>query len=319
MQQSASYKMDLSKKIKQLCFDEGFDACGICEAKELTNQKENLQKWIDLEYNGTMKYMERNIDKRSNPALLFDNCKSIISLAINYFTPTIFTSENQYSISKYALGKDYHYIIKDKLHSIIKKITDTTGVESHRGFVDSAPVFERDLAVTAGLGWIGKNSCLILPKRGSFYFLAEIYTTLDLEFDAPFENNYCGNCTKCIDACPTNAIFEAGVVNSGKCISYLTIESKDIIPEELSKKYENQIFGCDICQNVCPWNIKFAHSPDYPAFSPSKDILNLSKTDWQTMSEDNFNDFFVKIKSPIARTGYEKMMENVKALKNNCH
>ncbi|MBS4013796.1 MAG: tRNA epoxyqueuosine(34) reductase QueG [Bacteroidetes bacterium] len=311
-----SNKVEISKKIKEFCFEAGFDAVGISQAKELNTSKENLSKWLENNYNASMQYMANNLDKRANPTLLFENCKSIISLAINYYTPITFNSKNQYAISKYALGKDYHFIIKEKLHSIIKHISELTGIETHRGFVDSAPVFERTLAVEAGLGWIGKNSCLIIPQKGSFYFLAEIYSTLELEYDNPFLENHCGNCSKCIEACPTKAIVAPGVIDSQKCISCLTIESKDDLPESIAQLANNQIFGCDICQDVCPHNLKFAKTSYGQHFKPIKQILNLNISDWEVMNENEFNCIFKKAQSPLARSGYGKIMRNIKAYKN---
>ncbi len=308
-------KKQISIEIKKLAFEHGFDFCGFAHVKKKTQEKNKLISSLDKEYFGSMNYMSNNIDKREDPRLLLENCTSVVSLAINYYNPFEFNPDNQYVVSKYALGKDYHFIIKEKLYSIISKLTELSGVNTHRVFVDSAPVFERAWAVEAGLGWTGKNSCLIIPKKGSFYFLAEIFTTLELEYDNAFEKNYCGSCTKCIDACPTNAIVANGVIDSGKCISYHTIESKENIPDEIKANLNACVFGCDICQDVCPWNIKFAKQSRQNSFPPTEEILDLSKSDWHEMSAEKFNRLFKKTKSPLARTGYKKIMLNVSALK----
>lgn len=317
MNLSEKEKKQITAEIKNFAKELGFDSCGIAPANELTIEKEHLNEWLENKYNANMHYMERNTEKRCNPRELIENSASVISLAINYYSEPSFNPDNQYFISKYALGKDYHFIIKDKLFFLIKRLSELTGINEHRVFVDSAPVFERPWAVKAGLGWIGKNSNLIIPKRGSFFFLAEVLTSLELIYDKPFEGNYCGSCTKCIDACPTNAIIDNGIVDSCKCISYQTIESKEEIPAEIQSKLNNYVFGCDICQDVCPYNIKFSKQPEKTHFPAHREILELKKLDWHNLTPEHFNKIFKKTKSPLARTGYNKIMQNVFSLKKS--
>ncbi len=303
----------ITEKIKQICLDEGFIKFGVAKATPLYMHKKKLQKWVANSYQASMNFMKRNQEKRENPGELLDNCNSVISLAINYYNEVTFDPQNQYVISKYALGKDYHYIIKDKLKRIIEKITELSGVNSHRGFVDSAPVFEKAWAVMSGIGWVGKNSCLIIPKMGSYFFLAEIFTTLELNYNSEFKNNYCGSCEKCVNSCPTKAIVNPGVIDSNRCISYLTIESKSDIPDNIKEKLNGKIFGCDTCQDVCPWNKRFSCPATDRNFLPDERIMKLTKKDWESMSEEDFESIFGKIKSPLARTGYNKIMMNIKA------
>ena len=299
----------LSETIKKIALEEGFDACGIAPAHKLQKQSKNLEHWLQSNYNGSMGYMANYQDKRDNPSLLFDNCKSVISLAINYFSEIQF-DQNQYIVSKYALGKDYHLIIKKKLKAIISKFRQIMPEGEFRAFVDTAPVLERDWAVLAGLGWIGKNTCFIMPGKGSFYFLAEVFATVELDYDKPFEKEHCGNCQKCINACPTKAIVKPGTIDARKCISYLTIESKEPIPAKFKESLSGRIWGCDICQDVCPWNKKFAKE-SLEVFTPSPAIVALTKNDWRNMTKEEYDNWFKNPKTAISRASYEKLKDNI--------
>ena len=253
-----------------------------------------------------MKYMENHFDKRLNPRLLVDGAKSVVSLLLNYYPPEKLP-EDSFQLSKYAYGQDYHFVIKDKLKSLLQYIQEAIGEVGGRAFVDSAPVLDKAWAKKSGLGWIGKNSNLITPQVGSFYFIAELIIDLELEYDGPIKD-YCGTCTKCIDACPTNAITEPYVVDGSKCISYFTIELKDKIPADVSGKFGNWIFGCDICQDVCPWN-RFAKPHQEPAFTLNPGLQHLSKEAWHEITEDVFREFFRK--SAVKRTGYTGLLRNI--------
>ena len=288
----------------------GFSSCGISKARFLSEEADNFEKWLTKGYQGSMSYLEKNIDKRLDPRLLVPGSKSIISLSYNYFPPKKLIEENNFIISKYAYGKDYHKVLKKKLKKLFASIREKIGKIEGRVFVDSAPIHERAWAKLSGLGWVGKNSLLINKNKGSYFFLAEIICDLELEYDEPVLNR-CGSCTRCIDACPTDAITEAQVIDAKKCISYLTIENKENIPEELSGSLTDSIFGCDICQDVCPWN-KRSTPHNEKEFLPNKELQKLKRKDWIELTEETFNKIFEG--SAVKRTKYNGLTRNIKAL-----
>ena len=289
----------------------GFSSCGISKARFLSEEANNFEKWLTKGYQGSMSYLEKNIDKRLDPRLLVPGSKSVISLSYNYFPPKKLIDENNFIISKYAYGKDYHKVLKKKLKKLFARIREKIGEIEGRVFVDSAPIHERAWAKLSGLGWVGKNSLLINKNKGSYFFLAEIICDLELEYDEPVLNR-CGSCTRCIDACPTDAITEAQVIDAKKCISYLTIENKDNIPEELRGSLSDSIFGCDICQDVCPWN-KRSTPHNEKEFLPNKELKKLKRKDWIELTEETFNKIFEG--SAVKRTKYKGLTRNIKALK----
>ena len=295
----------IKKEAKKL----GFSGCGISKARFLSEEAKNFEKWLSNGYQGSMSYLEKNIDKRLNPTLLVPGSKSVISLAFNYFPPKKLIDNNNFIISKYAYGRDYHKVLKKKLKKLFFLMREKIGNIEGRVFVDSAPIHERAWAKLSGLGWIGKNSLLINKNQGSFFFLAEIICDLELEYDEPVLNR-CGNCSRCIDACPTDAITKAQVINAKKCISYLTIENKDNIPEELNDSMNNSIFGCDICQDVCPWN-KNSKPHEEIEFLPKKNLRKLRKKDWVELTEETFDRIFEG--SAIKRTKYKGIKRNIRA------
>ena len=299
-----------SQLIKKLAKEIGFSSCGISKARFLKEEEKNFENWLKQGNQGTMSYLERNFDKRLNPQKLVPGSKSVISLTFNYFPPRKILKKNSFIISKYAYGKDYHFVIKKKLKTLFSLIKEKIGNIEGRVFVDSAPIHERAWAKISGLGWIGKNSLLLNKKMGSYFFLAEIICDLELEYDTPV-TDHCGTCTKCIDACPTNAITQAQVIDANKCISYLTIENKNEIPPELSKSFNNYIFGCDICQDVCPWN-KFSKPHDEKEFLPNDEVSNFSNKDWEELTHDTFNRIFKN--SAIKRTRFVGLKRNIKAV-----
>ena len=295
----------IKKEAKKL----GFSGCGISKARFLSEEAKNFEKWLSNGYQGSMSYLEKNIDKRLNPTILVPGSKSVISLAFNYFPPKKLIDNNNFIISKYAYGKDYHKVLKKKLKKLFFLMREKIGNIEGRVFVDSAPIHERAWAKLSGLGWIGKNSLLINKNQGSFFFLAEIICDLELEYDEPVLNR-CGNCSRCIDACPTGAITKAQVINAKKCISYLTIENKDNIPKELNDSMNNSIFGCDICQDVCPWN-KNSKPHEEIEFLPKKNLRKLRKKDWVELTEETFDRIFEG--SAIKRTKYKGLKRNIRA------
>ena len=301
----------ISKSIKTEALHLGFSSCGIAKAAFLEEEAPRLEKWLKNGYQGQMYYMENHFDKRLDPRKLVPGAKSIISLQYNYF-PSKNQDTSSYQISKYAYGEDYHPVIKDKLYQLFQFIRDNMGDVYGRVFVDSAPVLERTWAKKSGLGWIGKHSLLITKQKGSFFFLAEIILDLTLEYDQEFKTDHCGNCTKCIDACPTEAILLNNTIDGSKCISYFTIELKDEIPVSVKGKFKNWMFGCDICQDVCPWN-RFSIAHSEPKFIPHPDLLNMSKKDWEEITEDIFKRIFKK--SAIKRTKYKGLTRNITFLK----
>ncbi|PTQ93636.1 epoxyqueuosine reductase [Mucilaginibacter yixingensis] len=289
----------------------GFLHCGIAKAGFLEEEAPRLEAWLNNNMNGQMQYMENYFDKRLDPRLLVDGAKSVISLALNYYTDNKQVDASSPKISKYAYGIDYHTVIKDKLKHLLNFIRENIGEVDGRAFVDSAPVLDKAWAKKAGLGWVGKNSNLINKQAGSFFFLAELIVDLELEYDVAPTADHCGTCTRCIDACPTDAIVGPYVVDGSKCISYLTIELKDEIPAEFKDKMDSWMFGCDVCQDVCPWN-KFSVIHSEPAFNPHPDLLNLTQNDWQDISEEVYQKLFKG--SAVKRTKFAGLKRNIKFL-----
>ena len=286
----------------------GFDYVGVSRAEYMEPEAARLEDWLDQGYHGRMAYMENHFDKRVDPTKLVPGAKSVISLMYNYSTETA-QREGVPKISRYAYGEDYHHVIKGKLHSLLESLCAQIGEIHGRCFVDSAPVLERDWARRSGLGWVGKNTLLIHPKAGSYFFLAELIVDVEFAYDNPIRD-HCGTCRKCIDACPTEAIDHNGYVMDGsKCISYLTIELRDEIPEEFSGKMENWVFGCDICQEVCPWN-RFSSPHQEPAFEASDQLLEMTEGEWKEMTKEVFTKLFKD--SPVKRTGYNGLKRNLK-------
>lgn len=303
------HQTDLTKRIKLKAQELGFLSCGISKAGFLETEAPHLENWLKKSHHGKMSYMENHFDKRLNPTLLVDNAKSVISVLLNYFPAQDLFENAEFKISKYAYGKDYHLVLKEKLELLLQEIILISGNVNARIFTDSAPVLEKAWAEKSGLGWIGKNANLISTKVGSFYFIGEIILDLPLDYDAP-ALDHCGSCTRCLDACPTQAIIKPYVVDGSKCISYLTIELKDeIIPLEFEGKMENWIFGCDICQEVCPWN-RFSLPTQEPSFTPIVPILS---EDLKKITSDNFNTVFKF--SPIKRTKFKGLKRNIDFLK----
>lgn len=308
MQQKQAY----SQQIKTWAKDLGFLFCGIAKADFLEDEAPRLETWLNRGMHGEMGYMENYFDKRLDPRLLVDGAKSVISLGLNYYTDNSQADPSSPKISKYAYGTDYHHVIKGKLKELLKLINEHIGEVGGRAFVDSAPVLDKAWAKKAGLGWVGKNSNLINQKAGSFFFLAELIVDIELEYDIAPTADHCGTCTRCIDACPTDAIVAPYVVDGSRCISYLTIELKDQIPPEFAGKMDNWMFGCDVCQDVCPWN-KFSVLHNEPAFAPHADLLGINKTDWQDLTEDVFQKVFKN--SAVKRTKFSGLKRNISFLK----
>ncbi len=306
-----STKALYSKLIKEEALRLGFAFCGIAEATFLEEEAPRLEKWLNHHMHGEMQYMENHFDKRLDPRLLVDGARSVISLGLNYYTDAIQTDPDAPKISKYAYGADYHHVIKDKLKHLMHFIQDNIGDVGGRAFVDSAPVMDKAWAKRSGLGWIGKNSNIINTKKGSFFFLAELIVDLELEYDIPATKDHCGTCTRCIDACPTDAIHSPYVVDGSKCISYLTIELKNEIPAHFGAQMDGWMFGCDVCQDVCPWN-KFSVLHNEPAFTPHADLLNLNAADWHEITEDVFKKVFQK--SAVKRAKYSGLTRNIRFL-----
>jgi epoxyqueuosine reductase len=298
--------------VKQMAVQYGFDYCGIAKAVPLDEDGRRLENWLNKGMNGNMHYMENYFDLRIDPSRLVPGARSVITLLKNYYPSEI--REQELKISKYAYGKDYHEVLRPRLQSMISALQDKIGQFNGRGFVDSAPVLERAWAQKTGLGWIGKNGNLINKQSGSFYFIATLITDLDLDYDDPMAKDYCGSCTKCIDACPTEAILPGKVINGSKCISYFTIELKDeIIPSEMKGKFNNWMFGCDICQDVCPWN-RFSHPHQEQAFTPLPEILNLTTKEWEELSEEMYRKLFKF--SPLSRSKHKGIQRNIRFLKS---
>jgi len=288
----------------------GFLSCGISKAGFLEEDAPRLENWLNQNSQGKMDYMADYFDKRLDPTLLVPDSKSVITLLLNYY-PADFQNEESYKISKYAYGKDYHSVLKKKLKKLLRAIRTEIGDVSGRAFMDFAPVMEKSWAAKSGLGWIGKNSNLITQKVGSFYFIAELILDLELEYDHA-TTDHCGSCTACLDACPTQAIVAPYIVDGSKCISYFTIELKENIPQEMKGKFDDWMFGCDVCQDVCPWN-RFSKPHSEPLFTPYPELLSYSKKDWEEITEETFAKVFTN--SPLKRTQLEGLKKNIKFLK----
>lgn len=288
----------------------GFLSCGISKAAFLEEEAPRLEKWLKSGMHGEMHYMENHFDKRLNPTKLVDGSKSVISLLLNYY-PSESQIEDTFKVSKYAYGTDYHFVIKKKLKSLLQFIQEEIGEIHGRAFVDSAPVLDKAWAAKSGLGWVGKHSNLLTQQVGSFYFIAELIVDLELDYDGPV-TDHCGSCTACIDACPTEAIVEPYVVDGSKCISYFTIELKNEIPTSVKDQFEDWIFGCDICQDVCPWN-RFSKSHNEPLFHPKAELLSMTKKDWEEITEDVFKKVFQK--SALKRTKFSGLKRNINFIK----
>ncbi len=300
--------------VKQLATTFGFDYCGIARAQRLDEDARRLEAWLQQGMHGGMQYMENYFDLRIDPTQLVPGAKSVITLLKNYY-PEPVTAVADYKISKYAYGKDYHTVIKGQLKAMMAELQDKIGQFSGRGFVDSAPVLERSWATRSGLGWIGKNGNLITKQSGSFFFIATLITDLELQDDDPFAKDFCGSCRRCIDACPTEAILPDKTVNGSRCISYFTIELKDeIIPGEMQGKFQNWMFGCDICQDVCPWN-RFSQPHQEPQFAPLPELLNLSTQEWEALSEEAFKKIFKP--SPLSRAKLKGIQRNIRFLQGS--
>lgn len=306
-----STRAHYSDLIKDKARELGFTSCGISKAGFLEEEAPRLEKWLKEGNHGSMSWMENYFEKRLDPRKLVPGAKSIISFTLNYY-PSEHQRKDSPQIAKYAYGEDYHFVIKDKLRDLMNYIREEIGEVDGRAFVDSAPVMDRVWAARSGLGWIGKHSLLLTKKEGSFFFLGELILDLDLEPDGPV-TDHCGSCTACIDACPTGAIEEPYVINSNKCISYLTIELRDAIPEDFQGQMENWAFGCDICQDVCPWN-RFSKPTAEERFSPHPDLLAKAPEDWQEITREVFNEVFRK--SAVKRTKFEGFQRNLKFLRN---
>ncbi len=305
LQQTISHTAFIKQAARQL----GFQFCGIAKAEKLDADAKRLEAWLSKGMNGTMQYMENYFELRVDPSKLVPGAKSVITLMLNYY-PSAKQKEEAPKISKYAYGKDYHEVIRSKLKLLVQSIKENIGEINGRGFVDSAPVLERAWAQKSGLGWIGKNGNLISKQSGSFFFLATLICDLELEYDSPFAKDYCGSCTKCIDTCPTDAILPGKIIDGSKCISYFSIELKDaLIDESMNGKFENWMFGCDICQDVCPWN-RFSKPNNEISFTPIPEILNLSTKSWEEMTEETFKQIFKH--SPLMRTKFAGIKRNLK-------
>lgn len=288
----------------------GFLACGISKAQFLEEEAPRLESWLNKNMHGEMRYMENHFDKRLDPTKLVEGAKSVVSLLLNYY-PKEFQKDGTYKLSKYAYGTDYHFVIKDKLKDLLRFIQTEIGEVDGRAFVDSAPVLDKAWAARSGLGWIGKNSNLLSKQVGSFYFIAELIVDLEMDYDTPV-TDHCGSCTACIEACPTEAIVEPYKVDGSKCISYFTIELKEELPSHVSDKFDDWMFGCDICQDVCPWN-KFSKPHNEPLFNPHPDLLAFNREDWEEITRETFNMIFKR--SAVKRTKFEGLQRNIRFLK----
>ena len=306
---SANYNTRFVKDTAQKL---GFDYCGITKAVKLNEDARRLETWLNKGMHGTMQYMEKYFDQRIDPSLLVPGAKTVITLLLNYF-PAEKQNDTAPKVAKYAYGKDYHEVIKEKLNSFLQILKAETGDFNGRGFVDSAPVLERSWAQRSGLGWIGKNGNLLTKQSGSFFFIATLIIDIELDYDDPFVKDYCGSCSKCIDACPTNAILPGSIVDGSRCISYFTIELKDmLIPSEMHGRFNDWMFGCDICQDVCPWN-RFSKPTQEIQFKPLPEILNFTTKEWEHMTEESFRKIFKH--SPLKRSKFKGIQRNLKFIK----
>jgi epoxyqueuosine reductase len=298
--------------IKNKCKELGFDFCGIAKAEKLEDDARRLEKWLSQGLHGKMQYMENYFDLRTDPTKLVPGAKSVITLLINYF-PSHIQDVGTPKVAKYAYGHDYHEVIREKLKHLLLLMKQEIGEVNGRGFVDSAPVLERAWATKSGLGWIGKNGNLLNKQSGSFFFIATLIVDIDLQYDDPFAKDYCGSCTKCINSCPTDAILDNKVIDGSKCISYFTIELKDaLLPGQLKDQFSDWMFGCDICQDVCPWN-RFSTPHNEPQFTPLPQVLNFTTNDWEELTEESFKQIFRH--SPLKRTKFEGIKRNLKFIK----
>jgi len=305
-QNKSKYSEFIKSEAKRL----GFLSCGISKAEFLEEEAPRLENWLNNNMHGEMHYMNNYFDKRLDPTKLVPGSKSVISLLLNYY-PSDFQNKDSYKISKYAYGRDYHFVIKGKLKELLSSLQDEIGDFHGRAFVDSAPVLDKAWAAKSGLGWIGKHSNLLSKQTGSFYFIAELIVDLDLEYDTPV-TDHCGSCTACIDACPTDAIVEPYKVDGSKCISYFTIELKDELPDSMKNQFDDWMFGCDVCQDVCPWN-RFSKPHKEPLFNPHPELLENDKKDWEEITRETFNEIFRK--SAVKRTKFEGLKRNISFLK----
>lgn len=307
MSTKSKYTQLIKTEAKRL----GFLSCGISKAQFLEEEAPRLEKWLNKNMHGQMSYMQNHFDKRLDPTKLVEDSKSVVSLLLNYY-PNQTQTEDSYKLSKYAYGTDYHFVIKDKLKQLLAFINEEIGEVYGRAFVDSAPVLDKAWAAKSGLGWIGKHSNLLSQKTGSFYFIAELIIDLELDYDNP-TTDHCGTCTACIDACPTQAIVETYVVDGSKCISYFTIELKDELPTNMKDKFDDWMFGCDVCQDVCPWN-RFSKPHNEPLFNPHPELLSMTKNDWEDITQDVFNKLFKN--SAVKRTKFSGLQRNISFLKD---
>jgi epoxyqueuosine reductase len=294
--------------LKQRAYELGFQYVGISKAEELSDEARRLEKWLSKGYHGKMTYMENHFDKRIDPRKLVEGAKTVVTLLYNYYTPEKQHDTDAPKISTYAYGADYHDVIKEKLKQLLDDLRQELGDIQGRCFVDSAPVMEREWAKRSGTGWLGKNTLLIHPKQGSYFFLAELIIDIELDADGPMKD-YCGRCKRCIEACPTQAIAAEGyLLDSSKCISYLTIELREAIPKAFKGQMDNWMYGCDICQEVCPWN-RFAQKHNEPAFEPSSELLGMDSNDWQELTQEVFGKLFKK--SAVKRTKFDGLRRNI--------
>ena len=305
-----SSKSSHTQLIKSKAKELGFEYCGISKAEFLEEEAPRLEEWLKQARHGSMLWMENHFDKRLDPRKLVDGAKSVISLLLNYF-PEAEVKSQPYKISKYAYGKDYHFVIKDKLKELLSDLQKEAGDINGRIFVDSAPVMDKAWAKKSGLGWVGKNTNLINTESGSFFFIAELIVDLELEYDGPIKD-YCGTCTRCIDACPTDALATPYTIDASRCISYLTIELKDNIPAQFHGKMDDWIFGCDVCQDVCPWN-RFSKPHKETSFTPNQEFMQLNKQGWEEMTKEIFTKVFQN--SAVKRTKYEGLKRNIDFIK----
>ena len=307
----------LTSAIREKASALGFDACGLARATALEGYKPALDQWLQKGYHGKMAYMANHFAKRLDPRLLSEGARTVVVVAQNYYPPVHQPAPDSYKVSRYAYGKDYHMVMKKKLKALAAFITELAGEHQHRVFTDSAPVLERSWAVEAGLGNTGKNACLILPRKGSYYFLGEVITSIEAEPDAPFSKDLCGKCTRCMDACPTSAIVAPGKVDAGKCLSYLTIELRDRIPEPYRGKTRGWIFGCDICQEVCPHN-RHARPHNEKELEPLEPIAEWTDRHWRSCTREAFNRSFKKTGSALSRISHGKLMDNISCADEDC-
>lgn len=304
----------LTEEIKHKAHELGFTDCGIAQLRPLIEESKKLYNWLQKDYHAEMHYMNNHFEKRIDPRKLVENAKSVISVLLNYYPKETLNTEDNFKLSKYAYGLDYHYVLKDKLKELNTFINDLVGSFNSRVFVDSAPIMDKVWAQKSGLGWIGKNSCLISKKKGSFFFIGELICDLDLIYDAAENEEYCGNCSRCIDACPTGALIAPYELDARKCISFLTIENKGEIPQEFKGKFNQWIFGCDICQDVCPHN-KFSIATKVAAFHPKEELKAMRSQNWLDLDKDGFKKLFKN--SCLERTKFEGLKRNIKFIQDS--